>query len=308
MELIRQPIYLLMMSFSAMFIVFLSCVPYFGFGDDPKMVKDSVLAIMLLTGLFGAVVGAAASVAHEIRSGTALAVLSKPVGRAQFLLAKYTGVAGALTLSSYVNTVACLLASRMAYDAYGSTDTFALRWFALAVVLAYAASGFINYFLQRQFVATAVLAVTLAVTLAFLYINCYNKEGEWQAFAAGVDWRMVPACVLILLALWVLAGLAIACATRWDLIPSLAICSGFFLLGLMSDYLFGRPASQGSWWAAALYSIVPNWQLFWMADTLETGKSGVPLQYVGTVLLYVIGYLGATLAAALALFEDRELS
>ena len=61
MELIRQPIYLLMMSFSAVFIVFLSCVPYFGFGDDPKMVKDSVLAIMLLTGLFGAVVGAAAS-------------------------------------------------------------------------------------------------------------------------------------------------------------------------------------------------------------------------------------------------------
>lgn len=308
MELIRQPIYLLMMSFSAVFIVFLSCVPYFGFGDDPKMVKDSVLAIMLMTGLFGAVVGAAASVAHEIRSGTALAVLSKPVSRAQFLLAKFTGVAGALTLSAYVNTVACLLASRMAYDAYGSTDTFALRWFAIAIVLAYAVSGFINYFLQRQFVATGVLMVTLAISLVFVYINCYNKEGEWQAFATGVDWRMVPAAVLILFALWVLAGIAIACATRWDLIPCLAVCSGIFLLGLMSDYLFGRPASQGSWWATTLYTLVPNWQLFWMADTLETGKPGVPLQYLGTVFLYVIGYLGAALALALALFEDRELS
>src|SRR5512141_1511188 len=126
MELVRQPVFLLLMTFSAGFSVFLSCVPYFGFGDDPKLVKDSVLAIMLLSGLFGAVLSAAASIAHEIRSGTALAVLAKPVGRAQFLLAKFTGVAAALTLVTYVNLLAALLASRMAYDAYGSTDFRAL--------------------------------------------------------------------------------------------------------------------------------------------------------------------------------------
>ena len=38
---------------SAAFIVFLSSVYYFGFGDDPKLVKDSTLAVMLLAGLFG---------------------------------------------------------------------------------------------------------------------------------------------------------------------------------------------------------------------------------------------------------------
>ena len=70
MELVRQPIYLLLLSFSAAFGVFLSAVPYFGFGDDPKLVKDSVLAVMLLAGLFGAVLSASASVAREIRSGT----------------------------------------------------------------------------------------------------------------------------------------------------------------------------------------------------------------------------------------------
>src|SRR5690349_13947743 len=96
MELVRQPVFLLLMTFSAGFCVFLAAVPYFGFGDDPKMVKDSVLAVMLLSGLFGAVISASASVAHEIRSGTALAVLAKPVGRAQFILAKYMGLLGAL--------------------------------------------------------------------------------------------------------------------------------------------------------------------------------------------------------------------
>src|SRR5258705_140293 len=98
MELIRQPLFLLLMTSSAVFTVFLASIPYFGFGDDPKLVKDSVLAVMLLTGLFGAVLSASNSVAREIRTGTALAVLAKPVGRAQFLLAKYLGLAAAISV------------------------------------------------------------------------------------------------------------------------------------------------------------------------------------------------------------------
>jgi len=58
--------------------------------------------------------------------GTALAVLSKPVSRMQFLLAKYAGLLVALAVLTYVNLIAALLASRMAFDAYGSTDLFAL--------------------------------------------------------------------------------------------------------------------------------------------------------------------------------------
>src|ERR1041384_6286862 len=96
MELVRQPIFLLLTPASAVFSIFLASVPYFGFGDDPILVKQSVLAVMLLAGLLGAVLSASNSLAREIRSGTALSVLAKPVGRAQFLLAKYTGVAGAL--------------------------------------------------------------------------------------------------------------------------------------------------------------------------------------------------------------------
>jgi hypothetical protein len=117
----------------------------------------------------------------------------------------------------------------------------------------------------------------------------------------------LPAAILILFALWILAGLAIACSTRFELMPTLAICSGVFLLGLMSDYLFGRLAEAGSWWASVLYTAVPNWQLFWLADALE-GKKVIPWSYVGRAFGYVLGYLGAALALALLLFEDRELS
>jgi ABC-type transport system involved in multi-copper enzyme maturation permease subunit len=307
MELVRQPVFLLLMTTSAAFGVFLAIVPYFGFGDDPKMVKDSVLAVMLLAGLFGAVLTASASVSREIRSGTALAVLSKPVGRATFLLGKYLGLMGALTVLTFVNLISALLASRMAFDAYGNADLFALGVFFGALAAAYGLGGFTNYFLRRPFVADAVFFVVLMAVVAFVVAGFFNQHGERQAFGTGVDWRLIPAAVLILFALWIFAGIALACSTRWDTIPTLAICSAFFLLGIMSDYLFGRPAEAGSGWAMVLYAVVPNWQLFWLADALEAEKA-IPWSYVGQAFIYLAGYLGAALAVALLIFEDRELS
>jgi hypothetical protein len=308
MELARQPVYLLLMTGTAAFEMFLATPFYFAFGDEPKLVKNSVLAAMFLAGLFGAVLSASSSLAREIRSGTALAVLSKPVGRAQFLLAKYVGVALALAMLTYVNMLIALLTSRMAFDAYGDTDLFALVVFAVAVIIAYCLGGFSNFFLRRPFVSDAVFGLVLTVTVAFIIINLFNKDVQAQSFAKGVDWRLIPASILILFALWILAGLALACSTRLDTIPTLAICSALFLLGLMSQYFFINKARAGSWWASVLYTVTPNWQLFWLADALDTGKGDYYWAYVGKAFAYVVCYVGAALAVALILFEDRELS
>jgi ABC-2 type transport system permease protein len=368
MELVRQPVFLLLMTSSAVFEIFLASPYYFAFGDEPKLVKNSTLAVMLLAGLLGAVLSASASLAREIRSGTALAVLSKPVGRAKFLAAKYAGLAAALAVLTYVNLVATLLASRMAFDAYGSTDMFALGIFALALVIAYLLGGFSNFFLRRPFVSDASFSLVVMVTLAFVVINFFSKEAKPQVFAAGVDWMIIPAAVLILFALWILAALALACSTRLDTIPTLAICSALFLGGLMSDYLFGRRAEPvwhydlteelsssrwsdgqkallkemvakydkdrsgtlelgerdtiseedkarllragmgGTWWASVLYTVTPNWQLFWIADALDTGKNTFQWGYVGKAFAYAAGYVGAALALAIVLFEERELA
>ncbi|MEW6301976.1 MAG: hypothetical protein AB1705_00800 [Verrucomicrobiota bacterium] len=306
MELVRQPVFLLLMTTSASFAVFLAAIPYMALGDDPKLVKDSVLAIMFLSGLFGAVLSASSSVAHEIRSGTALAVLAKPVGRLQFLLAKYVGLAGALAVLTYVNTLSALLASRNAYDAYGDANVTGTAVFIGSLGLAYAVAGFSNYFLRRPFVADAVFALVALSTLGFVIVVNFTENVQTLGVTGKVDWRMIPAAVLILFALWILAGLALACSTRLETIPTLAICTGLFLLGLMSDYLFGRFA-QTSWISSVLYTLIPNWQLFWLADALEQGKH-IPWSYVAKAFGYVVGYLGASLAVALVLFEDRELN
>lgn len=308
MELVRQPIFLLLTTASAVFCVFLASVPYFGFGDDPILVKQSVLAVMLLTGLLGAVLSASNTLAREIRSGTALSVLSKPVGRAPFLLAKYTGLAAALAVLNYVNMIAALLASRMAFDAYGSADLRALAIFAGAMVMAYVAAGFANYFLRRPFVSDALFGAVIMITIAFLIINSLPKNNPDIAAGGAADWQIIPASILILFALWILAGLALACSTRLEMIATLAICSGFFVLGLMSDYVFGTRARDGVWWAHIPYAALPNWQLFWGGDALISSKSIAWGRYIGSSLGYTVCYVGAALCVALCLFEDRELA
>jgi hypothetical protein len=307
MELIRQPVFLLLMTGSVAFELFLAVPYYFAFGDEPKLVKNSALAVMLLSGLFGAVLSASASLAREIRVGTALAVLSKPVGRAQFLLAKYAGLAAALTLLTYVNLVGVLLCSKMAFDSYGRTDLAALAIFATGVAVAYALGGFSNFFLRRPFVSDAVLALVVMATLAALIIVRFTQQQQSLSTEAQVDWRLVPAGILILFAVWILAALALACSTRLDTIPTLAVCSAFFLIGLMSDYFFGQRAETGSWWASTLYTVMPNWQIFWLADALDMGKSTFQWDYVAKAFAYTVGYAGAALATGAALFEEREL-
>ena len=308
MELVRQPIFLLLLTGSVLFELFLAVPYYFAFGDEPKLVENSVLAVMLLAGLFGAVLSASASLAREIRTGTALAVLSKPVGRAQFLLAKFAGLAGALTVLTYVNMVGVLLASRMAFDAYGKTDLPAIGIFTAGIAIAYILAGFSNFFLRRPFVSDAVLGMVLLTTIAAFIIFEFTQQQQSLGTAATVDWRLVPAGMLILFALWILAAVALACSTRFDTIATLAICSAVFLVGLMSDYFFGRGAAHGSWWASILYSVIPNWQLFWLADAIETGKSTFHWDYVGKALGYAVCYAGAALAVGTVLFEERELS
>ena len=143
---------------------------------------------MLLAGLFGAVLSASASVAREIRSGTALAVLAKPVGRAQFLLAKYAGLAMALTVLTFVNCIAALLATRMAFDAYGDIDYPGPgQFFADALILAYGIGGLTNFFLRRPFVSDAVIGSGQSWRFWRL-ASCNSfraKPGAWARITRG---------------------------------------------------------------------------------------------------------------------------
>ena len=290
MELVRQPVFLLLFTLSPLVMIMLAAVPYFGFGGtdngpvnfDIKMVKDGTLSVMFITGLVAAVICASASLSREISTGTALAVLSKPVGRMHFIIGKYLGIVMGLTAGTYLNLVVLLLAGRQAYDAYGNPDIVGVVTFGIFVGLAFLCAGLVNYFLQKPFVPWAMGMLAVAMTLGFLTVCSQDKTRAWYYvdsgagisvefsdiwvftdgagvdpdnipipteekahFADDVDWSLIRLALLILFALWVLAAIALMCSTRFGWMPTMLICSGLFILGLMSDYLLGAAAQGG---------------------------------------------------------------
>ena len=95
---ICQPLYLLVLAAGMAFVVLSIYVPYNTFGEDIKMYKDSGLTLIRVLAIFLAIWAASKSVAEEIDGRTALTVLSKPVGRRQFILGKFSGISLAIGL------------------------------------------------------------------------------------------------------------------------------------------------------------------------------------------------------------------
>ena len=178
MELVRQPVFLLLFTISPLIMIILAAVPYFGFGGtdmgpvnfDIKMVKDGALTVMFVSGLFAAVICASSSLSREVSTGTALAVLAKPVGRMHFIIGKYLGIVAGLTAGTYLNMIVLLLASRQAYDAYGNPDIVGVVTFGIFVVLAFIVAGLLNYFLHKPFVPWAMGLLAVAMTLGFFTV------------------------------------------------------------------------------------------------------------------------------------------
>lgn len=95
---VSQPLYLLVAVIGVTFVVASIFIPYNTFGEDIKLYKESGLTLIRVLAIFTAIWAASKSVAEEIEGRTALTVLSKPVGRRQFILGKFSGISLAIAL------------------------------------------------------------------------------------------------------------------------------------------------------------------------------------------------------------------
>lgn len=95
---VSQPLFMLVVGIGMAFVVLSVFIPYNTFGEDIKLYKDSGLTLIRVLAIFTAIWAASKSVAEEIEGRTALTVLSKPVGRRQFILGKFTGISLAIFL------------------------------------------------------------------------------------------------------------------------------------------------------------------------------------------------------------------
>lgn len=302
LETFRQPIFLLLTSACVVLISVTPMVLLHKFGEEGKLARDTGLALHFVFGIFVAGTAAAASLAREVRSGTAATVLCKPVGRDMFFLAKYAGLLLIVMGFSACATIATLMAERIAEKfmygggLIGDVIDWRTAWTLLAApAAAMAAAAVYNYVTRRPFGSAAFFLLLIALMVAMTISGFFDRGGRRSAFDLIVEWRILPAALLVTFALGVLSAVALSLSTRLRAGPTVVICALLFLAGLLSDYFFGRFVDR-SIVAAFCYAVIPNWQHFWLADALN-GGGAIPPAY----LLRAAGYATTVSAGVLCL-------
>ena len=111
-ETLRQPVYAIII-IAALFLFFISpSLTMYTMSDDNKLLREIGLSTLFLTSLFIAIFSASGAVAEEIDNKTIMTVLSKPVQRPIFIIAKFIGVALTVVLAHYICTIALLMTIR----------------------------------------------------------------------------------------------------------------------------------------------------------------------------------------------------
>jgi ABC-type transport system involved in multi-copper enzyme maturation permease subunit len=275
--------------------------------DDNKLLREIALSTLFLASLFIAIFSAAGTVAEEIDNKTILTVLTKPVQRPIFIIAKFAGVALAVILAHYICTIALLMSIR-----HGVLETVndPMDWTVIicgtaAIGLAFLLSAFFNYAYDWKFSSSAIVLTAIFATIAIVFLSFIDREWKFNPAANRINTEDIYGSALLLLAAIIIVALAVTLSTRFNIVVTLSFCVGIFLLGLINDYAFGRLA-ETHYWAKIGRFLIPNFQVFWISDAIYEGST-VPFRYILMVAVYAVCYTAGILALAIGLFQRRQV-
>ncbi|MBN2269494.1 MAG: hypothetical protein JXN61_02710, partial [Sedimentisphaerales bacterium] len=287
-ETLRQPIYAIIIV-AALLLFFLSpSLTMYSLSDDNKLLRELGLSTLFLASLFIAIFSASGAVGEEMENKTIITVLSKPVQRPIFIIAKFIGVVAAVALAHYVCTIALLMAIRHGvlesvadehdWTVLGSAGVV----FALVILL----SAFFNYAYDWRFSATAIVLAAIFGTLAIVFLCFIDKEWKFNPANNGIHTDDVYGSILLLFGATIIVALAVALSARFNIVVTLSACVGVFLLGLVSAYIFARFEDVHLWAKIGKY-LVPDLQVFWISDAIYEGNP-IPAQYIAVVASYTM--------------------
>ena len=306
-EVLRQPVYAIIIVAALLLFIVSPSLTMYSLDDDTKLLREIGLSTLFLTSLFIAIFSASGAVAEEIENKTITTVLSKPVQRPIFIFAKFLGVTGAVALAHYICTIALLMAIRhgvleMVGDEHDWTVISAA---AVIIFLALLLSAFFNYVYDWKFSSTAIVLTGIFATFGIVFLSFIDRHWQFNPQNNGINTLDIYGAILLLFAAIIIVALAVAFSSRFNIVVTLSACVGIFLLGLISDWTFGR-FTETQLWAKICYFLVPNLQIFWISDAIYEG-SVVPLKYVLIGASYAVCYTAAILLLAIALFQRRQV-
>ncbi len=311
-ETLRQPVYAIII-IAAVFLFFISpSLTMYTMSDDNKLLREIGLSTLFLASLFIAIFSASGAVAEEIENQTITTVLSKPVQRPIFIVAKFLGVSAAVILAHYICTIALLMAIRhgVLEDVSATHDWTVIGTAGFVIGATLILSTFFNYVYDWKMTSTAVVLTGIFATLGIVFLYFIDRNWQFNPQNNNISTVDIYGSVLLLFAAIIIVALAVALSARFNIAVTLSACFGIFLLGLVSDYTFGNLAEKQFFGAEILATIgrylVPNLQIFWISDAIYEG-SEIPLKYIIITSSYAVCYTTAILALAIALFQRRQV-
>ena len=310
-ESIRQPVYAVLVTAGLFMMVLAPAISTYTFENDNAMLINMGLSNILVIGVLLAAFTATGVISVEIENKPVLTTVSKPVSRPIFVLGKFVGVTGAITMAFWILMLILLLAVRHRVMSTARDDfdgpVLTFGFFAVFVSLLVASVG--NYYYQWVFRSTFVSFLAVALSIAWLLVLLIDRHWHFQPITTEFTLtdsfmpQLHVALLLVFETLLVLSAVAIAASTRLGQIMTLLICFGFFLIGEVGSPILEE---QDSTAANVLANILPNFQNLWHADSLAMGHR-VPADHALLLSVYAAGYVMAALSLAVALFQTREV-
>ena len=306
-ETIRQPVYAIIITAALLLFYVSPSIAMYTMSDDNKLLRELGLSTLFIASLFIAIFSASGAVAEEIENKTIMTVLTKPVQRPIFILAKFLGVTGAVAMAHYICTIALIMAIRngVLENVDSTNDYTVLGTAGVIVVLTCLLSAFFNYAYDWKATSTAMVLLTGLGTIGLIFLIFFDRDWKFNPANNNINAIDIYGSVLLFLAAVIIAALAVALSCRFNIVVTLSACVGVFLLGLVSDWVFGTLAKTHLW-AKICYFAIPNLQVFWISDAIYE-ESTVPLKYLLIGATYAICYTGGILALAVALFQRRQV-
>jgi len=284
-EGIRQPMFWMILALAGLVMVISPFLPYFTFGEDPKMVLELGYDVTMLAGVLFGVLASSLSISEEIEGRTAITVMSKPVSRRQFLLGKYVGIL--LAVMFMTGILSWVFNGIMLYEYYfEKTDITPPGWIEPV----------------RQFFADKPPEMQKL-------LNFYLGGGAWLNEAAeklpGLDFGLCQSMVLL--------AIAVALATRLPFIVTFCSCVVFFFLGHLTHILVRVSAGNPliSFTAKLFDNILPGLEYFDLGQIVVRDVQPdfrMFVVYLFSVTGYAVLYSIIALLFGLILFEDRDLA
>ncbi|MEN8127255.1 MAG: hypothetical protein ABFR90_05550 [Planctomycetota bacterium] len=306
-ETLRQPIYAVIIIFSLLLMLLAPAVSMYTLDEDIMLLRELGLSTLFLAGLFIAVFASTGAITEEIESGTITTVLSKPVSRPTFVIGKFLGISMAVALAHLLITMAFLMVIRhgVLETASDEIDWTVITAAGAAALAALFITAFLNYVYGWNFPSTGITLGTIFFGFGILFLIFVDREWKFNPADNHFESFDIIASGLLLLALFALVALAILFSTRFNEVLTLTFCVGIFLLGLISDWIFGRFVDEHIW--AKIGSILtPNLQFFWVSDAIYENAT-IPADYLLLAVTYSGLYTAGILALAIALFQRRQI-